>query len=194
MHKVRMDRALDCLYPHIASRGRPVARRSQVPGSGTGAGALTWKFTIARTLCAAGSAPPRISKNPLYVPGIRTEGRDTVNRSPVKLLPGSRLRGKLRRKSVSSIVAPARLTLKLSPLREIVALLADGAETVALKVRVPFGVPVCMGLASQGERLRVSAYAGATSRKNRQHQHGKRESRLLHFYFPQMFLCGSGIS
>jgi len=169
MHKVRMDRAFDCLYPHIARRERPVARRSQVPDSGTGAGVLTLKFTVARTLCAAGSAPPRISKNPLYVPGIRTEGRDMVNKSPVKLSPGSRLRGKLRRKSVSSIVAPGRLTLKFITVKEDRCAIGGwgGDSSVEGEVSVRFAR---LYGARRGEVESVCV-RGGNQQKNRQHQH-----------------------
>src|SRR5258705_7873301 len=80
------------------------------------------------------------------------------------------------------------LTLKLSPLRKIVALLADGGETVALKVRVPFGVPVCMGLAR--ERLRVSAYGGATRRKTASINMESERAVFFIFIFLRCFCVG----
>jgi hypothetical protein len=76
--------------------------------------------------------------------------------------------------------------VELSPLRKIVALLADGAETVALKVRVPFGVPVCMGLAR--ERLRVSAYARATSRKTASIDMENERANFFIFIFLRCFV------
>ncbi len=68
------------------------------------------------------------------------DGKVAVKSAPVKESPGSRKKGKVLKKSLSSRTR-GESPLRLSLLRKIVSLFLPGAETVAVKVIVSPGAP-----------------------------------------------------
>jgi len=121
----------------------PVASSTQLPGSGV---ALIWKLTVASGFTASALEPPKISKKPVSLPGATPGGSATENNVPVKFSPGSRLKGKSKKKPKSSIVlAPGIVSPKLSKFRNTVALLANGADTVASNISVEPERPSVLG-------------------------------------------------